>query len=309
MLASTYDPAVLGLEIVGVIGDHEVRVRCPYHDDRNPSAEYSIAKGLFYCFGCHESRTAAQVARDMGGRLVPMSPATMRRFRDRARATEVAWRSLLHAPVAADNEYLERRGVTDSIAARYDLRSYRDGIVIPIRDRFERVTGVQVRHYERRPKYMIYGNRQPLWPLHRLVHATASTRFVVEGVFGVLRAASAGFAAYATMGSHGVADAARLLRPGSRLIAHFVGESMVIMDPDLAGYVAAGQWVLHGFPVLVGHEAPPDEWSREEWLRVSREYRDLMTLDVMDVIAASPNPDRVRYQLERYWLANFNTRS
>ena len=54
------------------MGD-ELLVFCPYHFDSNPSAEYNLEKGLFYCFGCHESKTAKQLAGDLGGALIIMS--------------------------------------------------------------------------------------------------------------------------------------------------------------------------------------------------------------------------------------------
>lgn len=44
-----------GVDTFDHAGDHDFLINCPFHDDNHPSLEVHNTKGVFYCFGCHET--------------------------------------------------------------------------------------------------------------------------------------------------------------------------------------------------------------------------------------------------------------
>lgn len=296
-----YDPVALGLEVIRPLSANEFSVRCPYHNDTHPSAEFNVAKGLFYCFGCHTGKTAEQVCKDLGGVLVPMSMAEQTRLASWAQTKE--WKDLVYKnpPANWNNFYLQERGLKRPSAVTYfGMRESADGIIFPIHDKFGELTGLQIRRYDGKPKYMIYGNRQPLWPMDKLTDQSKGGKlFVVEGVFGVLRGDEADLPVYAIMGSGNVDDAIPVLKSMER---HY--DVYVIMDPDYAGYLAAGKFAIHGFNVMVGHKKAPDDWAVKSWEIMSHHAPAGYTRDPISVVDQIPEGFkrmRIEQQLDKYW--------
>lgn len=288
-MKTIYDPVALGLDVIRGMGSNEYLVRCPYHKDSHPSAEYNIEKGLFYCFGCHTSKTAKQLAADLEGALQPMGRATLERL---SALDDREWMNLMRNPLAIDNEYLAGRRVTNEQVRRFDIRANEDGIIIPIKDVFDRVTGLQIRHYSLKPKYMIYGERQLVWPMNFLV-AHPPQIFVTEGIFGALRADRYALGCAAILGSGSIGPAVKVLKMmRSRVYGVF--------DNDFAGYLAAGKFTLHDIPVII-QEGEPDEWTHEEWLHVADHAEELKIMDVLEVIEKSGAGFKLENQLRQYW--------
>jgi hypothetical protein len=125
-----YDPELLGLQISRRVGDDEVQCFCPYHSDSRPSAEYNIEKGLFYCFGCQESKTAKQLANDLGGVMVEIRESLY--VETRAEGHELDWTNLALAEFAKGNEYLAERGVNITSILLHQIKHFDDGIIFPI---------------------------------------------------------------------------------------------------------------------------------------------------------------------------------
>jgi DNA primase len=146
-------------DIVAVIGQH-VQLRkagrnhkglCPFHGEKTPSFNVNPDKGFFYCFGCQKKgdvftfvmeyegksfmEAAEQLAR-LAGVTLPepeaMDPAQRRAiaeqrsekaqlYRINQLAAEFFRRRLLDAGGLPAREYLTERGVSDEIAARFQL--------------------------------------------------------------------------------------------------------------------------------------------------------------------------------------------
>lgn len=293
MTTLAYDPEAIGLDVVRSMGE-EVLVMCPYHSDRNASAEYNLPLGLFYCFTCQTARNAKQLAEDLGGYLSPVGEVL--EIYSAFRGQEEAWLNLTRNPLARDNEYLMDRLVTNRQVETHGLLASPDGIIFPIKNKFQKVTGVQIRHYDKKPKYKIFGQKQAVWPSR--MFAYPGDLFITEGVFGALRAESAGVPAAAIMGASGVKLAAKHLKAweGGRTRPY------VVMDRDYAGMLAAGKFVLHEVPaILAPWKTPPDEWICEQWEVIAKSPEEFATDFVMDVIEAAPESNRLEKTLRSYY--------
>ena len=145
-------------DIVAVIGQH-VQLKksgqshkglCPFHSEKSPSFNVNGAKGFFYCFGCQKkgdvftfvmeyegksfSEAAESLARLTGVTLPEQveDPAARRAavearsekaqlFRVNQLACEFFRERLVGGGGAAGRAYLAERGVSDEIAARFQL--------------------------------------------------------------------------------------------------------------------------------------------------------------------------------------------
>lgn len=288
-----YDPHLLGLQVAKTSGQ-ELVVFCPYHSDQNASAEYSPHKGLFYCFGCQTSKTAVQLAEDLGGVLVPIDDThqIFGRF-DETRTND--WRRLLHNPSAVGNKYLHSRGVPDILTRNFKLRQNPDGILFPLEDRFGDVIGFQMRHYELKPKYMFYGIRPPVWPIRQLTLKVNT--FVTEGVFGALRGLSFRANSVAIMGAGAIGNSGKYLRELA------VGQPYLVMDNDFAGMIAAGKGVLMGIPAIMRPPdwPEPDEMEEWQWTELIKDPDHWATYDVMDIIDECDQPKQLEKILRKFW--------
>lgn len=290
-----YDPGALGLNVFKIIGSEAI-VKCPFHKDNSPSAEYNIEKNVFYCFSCHETRTAKQLANELGGSLVPIRSETLRNSIKQGFVGDSGdWLNLTKNPLAFDNSYLVKRKVTNDQVKRYGIKENADGVIFEIKDKWGNLTGVQIRQYERKPKYLIHGDKQKVWPMQNI---SGNFIFVVEGVFGVLRADLAGVPCVAIMGSGQVEDAAGMLL--SRYQRHKI---VAIMDRDPAGISAAGKFALHGIPVVLNN-VPPDEWSVETWENAPLMKKIYDAGDIVDFCKDPFMRAKIYKQLKKYWEKN-----
>ena len=298
-MSKVYDPTHLGLQVAKPMGD-ELQVFCPYHFDNNPSAEYNLTKGLFYCFGCHESKTAKQLADDLGGSLVPLR-VIPDEYISRP-GDDLDWVNLIRTRQALlDNEYLMNRGVLLWQIEGHDIRENEDGVLFPMRDRFGKIRGMQMRHYKRKPKYKFYGERSPIWPMEDLMEARGRDNrdvYLTEGIFGALRLEvdlGRGHA-FAIMGSSSIERVAEIFKSQSFVTPH------ALMDNDRAGLIAAGKFALHGINVLLpprNWPDSPDEYWPADHVRALKGIAP--TTNVMDIIERSDNPVGMEIILEKYW--------
>lgn len=286
-----YDPGALGLNIFRKTGN-ELLCLCPYHDDTSPSATYNPAKAIFHCFTCKESKTAHELAHDLGGALIPVSDTEA--YRERSGA-DTSWLNLLKNPLVEPgtwgHHYLTSRLVTNAQMKRYEIRENKEGVIIPLRDRFDIVTGVIVRHLDKEPKYMFYGERPPIWPFWNmsLSFIQTSATYIVEGVFGVMRLERLRYNAVASMGTGHTSQVGQLLTSNSRLPVSF-------FDPDYAGRLAAGKLLIaYNIPAILNDKCADEIDDAKE---VS-EYK--VTRDVMDLIEASPSPGKLEAALRNFW--------
>lgn len=217
-----FDPNALGLTIVKVTGV-EAKLRCPFHLDKTPSARFNLTNGLFHCFGCGYSTNAYHLAKEFGGEISKVDIATIPHSDEEDRE----WRQLLYCKLATKNKYLASRGVTVDQIKKFQIMSHKDGVLFPIFDKNGLAVGVQERRYHDEPKYMLHGQRTPVWPMSNLKYEYL---LLVEGVFGVLRCDLYGFKAVCVMGASAIPPAAKVLE-GRKV--------RIIFDDDLAGYLGA----------------------------------------------------------------------
>lgn len=48
-------------------GNGDLKIRCPFHDDQNPSCSVSLSKRCFNCFGCKENGTVTKLVMKLSG--------------------------------------------------------------------------------------------------------------------------------------------------------------------------------------------------------------------------------------------------
>jgi hypothetical protein len=248
----TYDPRALGLKVAGSAGEEYI-VACPFHGDTNPSACFNPRNGAFFCFSCGAAAGVHRLALACGGTVVRgfFPPPTRR-------VSSVDWRPVLNSPLALDHAYLAGRQVSDKAVRRHGIRALPGAIAVPVTDADGAEVGVIIRREEGTPRYLYFGDKPPLWPLGELMRREPGTRlYVVEGVFGKLRAERAGLPAVAVMGASVQSTLSLYLRAFDVVVA---------FDADFAGYAGAGR-VLSLVPsarvVVPGVEA--DELSVREW--------------------------------------------
>lgn len=284
-----YDPRQLGLSVSHYSGE-EASCICPFHNDHRPSATFNIKTGLFYCFACGVASNAKAIAAKTGGTLTrTFIPSTLRRNR----ASDMPWHSLLMGDFAVNHPYLMERGVTNDQIRRYNIRRTKNAIIFPMYGLNGRVMGITMRRKPGLfPKYLIYGDKPPLWPLESNAlneRYAADTVFIVEGIFGVLRAERAGIMAFSIGGAMLKYEAARILRNLKDVRGFF--------DDDDAGLIASVR-LLQIEPtsriILPGGEA--DELSDKKWQALvnRRTVRSFMP-----IVKRAYDPDHVRSHIKR----------
>lgn len=273
------DIEALGLTVTRYTA-HEAYCVCPFHADHTPSASISLKTGLFHCFACGHSANAVQVARELGGHVIWTSAPLDARLM-RVQNADLEWVS--HTRSAVDNEYLEGREVRRDQIVKYELKENSSGVIIPLKDHLAKLVGVQLRRYDGMPRYLTYGEKPPLWPMSRMYELRAKeTLYVVEGVFGVLRAEQAGLKAVALMGAGAIEKAVPWLSGWPHKV--------FVFDNDDAGYMGMAKLVARtgGRAVTEGVEA--DELTVEQW-RTLLEWNPL-TRNAFTLLKKTHDPTR-----------------
>ncbi|MDR7453485.1 MAG: CHC2 zinc finger domain-containing protein, partial [Armatimonadota bacterium] len=138
-------------DLVALVGAHAALKRsgryykglCPFHQEKTPSFHVDAERGLFHCFGCGAGgdvfdfvmRTAnltfAEAAHELARRagvVIDTSPEAAQRASERQqllRALDAAhdyFRTALAGPRGKRaRDYLARRGVNETVAARFGL--------------------------------------------------------------------------------------------------------------------------------------------------------------------------------------------
>jgi len=259
---SVFNPKAVGFNSFSVSGDEAIVV-CPYHDDHRPSASFNIVTGLFYCFTCGEAKNAAQIAKALGGSTERVKLAI-----SKSRSSELnsLWHIVKTSPLAMNNEYLEKRGVSNDTVEKFGIRSVSNDIAILIEDfRREELLGIQIRRIDEnnKIKYLSFGNKTAVWPLWHFKYSKKLSRlFITEGIFGVFNAEENGRTAVATLGAANAAISASFFRRRSHCL---------LFDPDLAGYLATVKSMCVAleststvFPSVEVDSLNDDDWNRIE---------------------------------------------
>lgn len=279
------DPISLGLTVTSISGD-EARCLCPFHDDAHPSASFNMEKGLFHCLACGTSANVKQLLKVLGGELISKSTIAAPSKDEE----EILYSHYLLSPQALGNEYLKRRHVSDDLVKKYAVLQHDDGIVFPLWS-LSGITGVIIRRYEGKPKYVIYGSPPPLWNMDAL--RKRQRIYVTEGIFAALRLISAGHQAVATLGSQKIREAAKVLS-GRDVI--------IVFDPDFSGYLGAAKFASLGFDVAL-----PTIEADETPIRRITIFVETMTVtrSIMQIAEASGEPDKLIKLLSSFMSKKF----
>lgn len=256
-----YDPNILGLNVKSMKIE-EANVICPFHDDHNPSAWFNTSKGLFYCFTCGKSANAAQIAKLTGatGYLSGEDDFISygKRFTFASSTPEEISKSSYNAK---GNEYLKRRLITEKQIRYYEIEQDENGNpIFKITDLNGLAIGRITRFVNGTPKYKITGKQFPVWPAAKLdLYDPAEPVFLVEGVFGVLRANLFGIQAIATLG------ASKITQNVMKYLTFF--KIYGIFDDDEAGRIASAKLLIlsKGMCKVRVPGAEVDEWGEENW--------------------------------------------
>lgn len=286
-----FDPAALGLHIVKITGV-EAKLRCPFHDDRSPSAMFNMATGVLHCFGCGASMSAYHIAKELGGEISKIELDLISET-----GYEREWKQLAYSPLALKNKYLRSRGVTVEQIRRFGILESDEGVLFSIFDKRGILVGLQLRKYEGEPKYVLNGDRTPVWPMTNLKYENL---LLVEGVFGVLRADLHGFKAVCTMGASAIPAAAKALT------GHTV---TIIFDNDFAGCLGAYSFMkLHrcSSAVLPGMEADESSFNDLDRAVKLRTRRDILEFAIETNDKKLANAIREKEKRNEEWKNNHN---
>lgn len=273
-----YDPRELGLDVVSMSGE-EAQCRCPFHRDRHPSAGFNVKTGLFVCYSCHRGSNAYQLAKELGGE-VRFVPNTKLQVSSKS-LEDMEWKHLLSFSLALGNSYLKSRKVTDKQVKEFGILESSGGIIFPVRSINGEVEGVIMRRYDGNPRYKFYGEKLPLWPLDLLPEEKKLTKvFIVEGVFGVLRARRFGIPAYATLGA--------MVNPNVKPLLQS-NYPVAVFDSDYAGMLGAARLLVlmpTSKVVVPGLEA--DELDQDEWETVSDSSMTTRSMSTLAKLSKEP---------------------
>ncbi len=261
-----YDVKALGLQVYQGTGE-EVICLCPFHNDNTPSSSFNIRKGVLYCHTCGKGFSAKEIARETGGTVELTDKAVVLSARRKTDSADFEW--LSKAPLALNHPYLAKRGVSNKIVRRFEIRQTPFGVGVVFKDQRGRVKGGQIRQTNKLPRYLTFGHKMSFWPYYR----KADVLFIVEGIFGVFRAAEFGIKAITTIGAGNIT-------PGLISYARMFN-SFVLFDDDEPGYVGAAKIVDASYgqikALIPGRQA--DELTQDEWLSVFEEGRIARTAE------------------------------
>ena len=169
--------AAQGVDLGQIVGPNERRIRCPFHDDRTPSANVNMESGLWNCHTCDKGGSPIDFLMDKGldfkgalaevGRLAGLEPPSVGKRTNGAaghpspaapppvsvtkgkltEANTKAWSDAALRNPDLMRWFHEKRGFTDETVAAYQLGWDGSRVTIPVRD--ENGSLVNVRRYMR----------------------------------------------------------------------------------------------------------------------------------------------------------------
>lgn len=285
----TFDVKALGLEIHAISGTEEVIVKCPFHDDRHPSASFNVNSGLFFCFACGAAANASQLAARTGGYVVRNDSIPHTKLK----SVESEWRHYLESPLALNNDYLKNRFVTKAQVEAFNILELPWGVGFPIvNGSSTKHKALLIRRYEGNPRYIFFGEKPAAlmgrqWRRDGLI--------VTEGIFGMLAVDRCGYNGVTTLGTAIHSDLRRLLR---------WTDVKVAFDADFPGYLGAAK-ILSIAPlakvVIPGCEV--DELSGTDIAAIA-EGEVLTTNDISTLKRLSKDPEKFTRLLKAYRKRN-----
>lgn len=213
------------------VSGEEYDVLCPLHGDRNASMRINVAKGVFFCHGCHLGGTIAKLAKLIGVKYrwdrteEALFTLTQKLNALRTKQTGAdptpAWleEGYLDNFVADTGYWSEECGFSDDIIQTFDLRYdiMNNAAIIPIRDIHGHLLGVTRRFLDENAmcKYKDpkgFDKKHNLFASWFAVEDPRSTVVVVEGPKDAMKVWQAGHMAVAQYGTYLTLEQIKVLK-------------------------------------------------------------------------------------------------
>ena len=244
--------AEANLDVVLRSGD-EWMCKCPYHEDRSPSLQFNVAKGLWVCFSCQRKGNAKTLFGEGFREPEPDIEAVIAQLNMIEAATKVKPRPVLSESVlkrySFPTDYWHDRGFSDTIIKAFQLGydPIEDDAIIPVRYPDGGLIGVIRRKLasDWGPKYMYPKNfprKTTMFGAWLVAKAQTDHVVVVEGSVDAMAVWAAGIPAVAQYGSSISREQVVMLR---RL---GINRVTLFYDNDKAGFHA--NHVALGMPDL-----------------------------------------------------------
>lgn len=253
-----YSPTALNLRVVK-FDNNEVLCYCPFHDDHTPTSFFfNVITGLFDCFACGAHGNVQQLASFTHGTIENAGNLKQYSYR------KIDLSGFMEFP-CVQSDYLIKRGLSLDTVKTFDIRSNNHQIIFPFYDALGGLKGVQVRYMRGDTRYRIFGDKLPFYPFRPFKPQPV---FIVEGVFGVLRAYRANVQAITFLGSKSL--------PSDFAKGYLTNQQQSIIiayDNDKAGYEGAINLDAHlNHWTFVEQGREYDELSDEQWKQLNDKY-------------------------------------
>lgn len=238
-----------GIDVVYEV-ESDFIIFCPFHSNfRSPAAEVSKESGLFYCFGCQETKTLIEVIMHVSKRsyfeaarlidskkesidLISAIQSRMEKKPDYQQFDEELIKKLNTAALSSSRaaQYYKGRGITKESVQKYMLgySENQDMVTIPIYSPDGMCLGFVARSVEGKEFKNTTGlpKAKTMFNLHRAKRYDKV--FVVESSFDAIRLEQVGVHAVATLG-------ATVSSRQRELLKQYFNEIVVLGDNDDAG--------------------------------------------------------------------------
>jgi len=234
---------IAGIRVARQSGE-EIACYCPWHDDRNASLAINPTKGMWHCFGgCTKGsgglqgffrkldnsgslsqRYIAMFAGQVGLPIIDIDSPDDKLISGGYDVNEL--------PLAAENDYLRSRGITEDTVREFGIRYHGmdDSIVMPIYIKNEYIGYVR-RNISSNPKYLNSKNLQRDQIIYPFDHfkPDSGAVYVCEGPFDALKAHQMGLKnTICTLGG-------LISNNQCRLIAELGTSVILVVDKDDSG--------------------------------------------------------------------------
>lgn len=248
-----------GIDIVSEV-DTDFIIFCPFHSNtRTPAGEVHKENGLFYCFGCQETKNLIELIMKASGRTFFESARLIDSKSDSKNIVESLTEALEKKPEFSEydsalieklhlnvfrnkraQEYFQNRGITKDSVIKYKLgySENQDMVTIPVYSPDSICIGFVARSIEGKQ----FKNTSGLQKSKTLFNINKAKRydkvFVVESSFDAIRLEQAGAHAVATLG-------ATVSKEQRKLLKQYFNQVIVLGDNDEAGQNMTKKLLAH----------------------------------------------------------------
>jgi hypothetical protein len=209
------------------------------------------------------------LARDTGGEV--QRTESERYSKEFLKSGDGSWRWMLSLPIATDNWYLKKRGVSNELIDAADIHGNDNMIVFP----FTVNGGCQTR-FTKSKKYRFWGSADKWWPFQLDFARNKDKVFITEGVFGALRGLDAGYLTVASLGSGSFHHVARACN---------AKPAYAMADDDPAGRMAMAKCLAYGVPFAKIRGLEPDELTHGQWRHIANNTKEYFSYSLSDLLS------------------------